>query len=72
MQTDHRDVQPTYTDDRLFVWPAADAYIKPIDQEGKRVYAIHQADGQQVAVAETREMAFAFLGQQNVEGVDAH
>ena len=72
MQTDPRNTQPTQTDDRLFVWPAADAYVKPIDQDGKRVYAIHQADGQQVAVAETRDAAFAFLGQQNVEGADAH
>ena len=72
MQTDPQNTQFTQGDDRLFVWPAADAYVKPVDQEGKRVYAIHQADGQQVAVAETREMAFAFLGQQNVEAADAH
>jgi hypothetical protein len=72
MHTDPRDIRTSHGEDPLFVWPAADAYVKPIDQEGKRVYAIHQADGQQVAVAETREMAFAFLGQQDVEAADAH
>jgi hypothetical protein len=72
MQTDPQKTQPTAGDDRLFVWPAADAYVKPVDQEGKRVYAIHDSDGRPIAVAETREMAFAFLGQQNVEGADAH
>jgi hypothetical protein len=72
MQIDRQNTRATHGDDRLFVWPAADAYVKPVEQEGKRVYAIYQADGQQVAVAETREMAFAFLGQQNVEAADAH
>ena len=71
MQTDPQTTQ-FQGDDSLHTWPAADAYVKPVEQEGKRVYAIHQADGQQVAVAETREMAFAFLAQQNVEGADAH
>jgi uncharacterized protein YuzE len=68
MQTDPRNTQPTPADDRLFVWPAADAYVKPVDQEGKRVYAIHQADGQQVAVAETREMSEDILADLGADG----
>lgn len=63
---------PQRTNDRLFVWPAADAFVKPVDHEGKRVYAIFDGEGRQIAVAESRDLAFAFLGQQNVEGADAH
>lgn len=54
------------------VFPTAAAYVKPCEHEGERAYAIHDQHGAALAVAPTRDMAFAFLQQQEIEGVDAH
>ena len=49
-----------------------EAYVKPVVQQGRRVYAIHAQDGRPIALAASRELAFAFLGQHDVDGADVH
>jgi hypothetical protein len=51
---------------------APEAYVKPVLQNGRRYYAIHAQDGRPIALAASRELAFAFLGQQDLAGADVH
>ncbi len=69
MQTDQTPRVETATP---HVFPTAAAYVRPVVHEGQRAYAIYDQQGQPLAVAPTRDLAFAFLSQQNIEGVDAH
>ncbi|TVQ38177.1 MAG: DUF1150 family protein [Geminicoccaceae bacterium] len=50
----------------------AETYVKPIRQRGRRFYAIHAQDGRPIALAASRELAFAFLGQHDLTGADVH
>jgi len=43
------------------------AYVKPIEQDGQDYYAIHGADGTQLAVVASREAAFAAVRQHDME-----
>ena len=51
---------------------AAEAYVKPVIQQGRRYYAIHAQDGRPIALAASRELAFAVLGQHDLAGADVH
>ncbi|MFW5678793.1 MAG: DUF1150 family protein [Pseudomonadota bacterium] len=51
---------------------AAQTYVKPVEQRGRKYYAIHAHDGRPIALAASRELAFAFLGQQDLSGADVH
>jgi hypothetical protein len=51
---------------------AAQTYVKPVEQRGRRYYAIHAQDGRPIALAASRELAFAFLGQHDLSGADVH
>ncbi|HEX2114391.1 MAG TPA: DUF1150 family protein [Alphaproteobacteria bacterium] len=48
------------------------AYLKPVQREGKAVIAVHAADGTELALAETRELAAAFVRQNDLEPLSAH
>lgn len=48
------------------------AYIKPLDHEGRRVYAVHTADGSQVTLMETYNLAQALIRQNDLEPLAAH
>jgi hypothetical protein len=48
------------------------AYVKPIVEQGRAAYAIHTADGKLAAVAETRELAFATIRQNDLEPVSVN
>jgi hypothetical protein len=48
------------------------AYIKPVEREGKSVIAVHAADGTELAVAESRDVAIAFIRQNDLEPLSAH
>ncbi|MGF1473960.1 MAG: DUF1150 family protein [Geminicoccaceae bacterium] len=50
----------------------ADAFVKPVIHENKRLYAIHAGDGRPLAMAPSRDLAFAFLRQNEMSGTDAH
>ena len=48
------------------------AYVKPIEAEGKPAFAIHAADGTEMAVVASRDLAFAVIRQNEMEGVSVH
>lgn len=48
------------------------AYVKPIENEGKAGFAIHAADGTQMALVASRDLAFAVIRQNDMEGVSVH
>lgn len=48
------------------------AYIKPVLREGKPLVAVHAADGTEVAVTESRDVAMALVRQHELEPLSAH
>jgi hypothetical protein len=48
------------------------AYIKPIVTEESRAFSVHAADGTQLTVVETREIAEAILRQHELAPVSVH
>ena len=48
------------------------AYIKPVERDGKTVVAVYAADGTELAVAESRDVAIAFVRQNDLEPLSAH
>jgi hypothetical protein len=48
------------------------AYIKPVLRDGKTLIAVHAADGTEVAVAESRDVAIALVRQHELEPLSAH
>ena len=49
------------------------AFVKPVTlDDGTEAFAIHAADGQQVAVLADREVAFAAVKQNDLEPVSVH
>ena len=48
------------------------AYLKPANVNGQDVYAIHAADGSQLAFVANREVGFAAMHQHELEPVSLH
>jgi len=48
------------------------AYVKPIKVDGRRVFAIHAADGTQIKVLADHDLAFTTVRQNNLEPVSVH
>ena len=48
------------------------AYLKPVERDGKTMIAVHAADGTELAVAESRDVAEAFVRQNDLEPLSAH
>lgn len=48
------------------------AYIKPVEQEGETVYAVHAADGTPLALFESMEDAFFTVRRHNLLPVQLH
>ena len=48
------------------------AYVKRVAVEGKIRYAIHAADGTEIAVLDNRDIAFATLRQHDLEPMSVH
>ena len=48
------------------------AYIKPVTIEGTIGYAVHAADGTQIAVLPDRRLAFATVRQHDLEPLSVH
>ena len=48
------------------------AYVKPVQVDGHPAYAIHAADGTQMAVVNDRELALAAIRQHDLDAVDVH
>ena len=48
------------------------AYIKPITVKGDSLFAVHAADGTEMAVIADRDVAFAAVRQHSLEPVNVH
>ena len=48
------------------------AYIKPVTVNGVTAFAVHTADGDQIAVLADRDIAFAAARQHDLEPVSVH
>jgi hypothetical protein len=48
------------------------AYLKPANVNGQDVFAIHAADGSQLAFVANREVGFAAMHQHELEAVSLH
>lgn len=48
------------------------AYVKAKEVDGRQVFAIHSADGNEVGVVAGRELAFVAVRQHDLEPVSVH
>lgn len=48
------------------------AYMKSVRRDGKTVIAVHAADGTEMGVMESRDIAIAALRQNGIEPLSAH
>jgi hypothetical protein len=48
------------------------AYVKPVTIDGRAVYAIHAADGTEMAVMEDRDVALTAIRVHNLEPMSVH
>jgi hypothetical protein len=48
------------------------AYVKPIEIEGQKLFAVYTADGTQVTVLPTHEVAVATIRRHDLEPVSIH
>jgi len=48
------------------------AYLKPVVVEGKTAYAVHAADGREVAIMANRDVALAAIRQNELEPLSVH
>jgi hypothetical protein len=71
MQTMEQMRQMTATDLAMFGMQDI-AYVKPVVVDGSASYAIHAADGTQMAVIGDRDIAFAVVRQNELEPVSVH
>ncbi len=48
------------------------AYVKPVKVDGRTAFAVHAADGTEIAVMSDREVARAVIRQHDLEPVSVH
>jgi hypothetical protein len=48
------------------------AYMKPVQRDGRTVILVHAADGTEMGVMESRDIAIAALRQNGIEPLSAH
>lgn len=48
------------------------AYVKPVEIDGHTAFAVHAADGTEIAVLAQRDLAFATVRQHDLEPVSVH
>ena len=48
------------------------AYVKPVKVDGRTAFAVHAADGTEIAVMPDREVARAAIRQHDLEPVSVH
>ncbi len=48
------------------------AYVKPVLVDGRAAYAIHAADGTEMALVKSRDLAFATIRQNDLEPMSIH
>jgi len=69
----NNDRTPQMSDADLAVLGLADvAYFRPVVIDGQRGFAVHAANGKTLGIAPTREIARAFIREQELEPVSLH
>ena len=64
---------PPLSDNELGLLGMEDvAYIKSVEVDGAAAFAVHAANGTQIAVIADRELAFAVVRQHDLEPVSVH
>ena len=48
------------------------AYVKPVEVEGDTAFAVHAADGTQIAIMTTRDQAVAAIRHHELEPLSVH
>ncbi len=48
------------------------AYVKSVQIEGQAVFSIHAADGTEIAILGSRDVAFATIREHHMEAVSVH
>jgi len=48
------------------------AYVKPVVIDGQAAYAVHAADGREVAIMPSRDVALAAVRQNDLEPLSVH
>lgn len=48
------------------------AYVKPVEVDNAPAFAVHAADGTQIAVMASRDLAFVAIRQHNLEPASVH
>ena len=48
------------------------AYVKPVEVNGHTAFAVHAADGTEIAMLAQRDLAFATVRQHDLEPVSVH
>lgn len=71
MNTTER-LEPISNQDFLALGVNDVAYIKPVTMGGQAVFAVHAADGQQIAVMANRELAEAAIRRNEMEPLSIH
>ena len=71
MQTTEQMRQIT-TNDLAMLGMQDIAYVKPVIVDGTAGYAVHAADGTQMALIANRDLAFAVVRQNEMEPVSVH
>jgi hypothetical protein len=67
------DHAPKMSEADLAVLGLADvAYLRPVVVDGQAGFAVHAANGKTLGVAPTREIALAFIHEQELEPVGLH
>lgn len=70
---DFQETQKNLTDQDLSILGIEDlAYIKPVTIKGDELFAVHAADGTEMAVIADRDVAFAAVRQHSMEPVSVH
>ncbi|HYB57543.1 MAG TPA: DUF1150 family protein [Alphaproteobacteria bacterium] len=71
--TDASDDLRTITSRELYALGMRElAYVKKVSENGADAYAVFAADGTQLGLMATRELAFAALKQHDLEPVSVH
>ncbi|HXQ65732.1 MAG TPA: DUF1150 family protein [Alphaproteobacteria bacterium] len=71
--TEASDDLRTITSRELYVLGLQElAYVKKVSEKGADAYAVFAADGTQLGLMATRELAFATLKQHDLEPVSVH
>ena len=48
------------------------AYVKPVEVEGDAAFAVHAADGTQIAIMKSRDSAIAAIRHHELEALSVH